>query len=255
MDSAGQEDAFMDNERGYLVRYGVMGHVGKFRALPDSDLALARGQAVVIQTDRGMELGEVLLQMPAASAQASRDPEDPYPEESAGRADVGFGTTPRVIRPAGPDDMASTRRSEDLRGERFVLCSQILSEHGWPIELIDVEILLDPNTAVLHYVGPEDIDLSLLRARFRSRCAFDVLLEPVGANVISAEPEPVRLAAGGGCGNCGSPGGCGSCSASSPLASADARRAEPESSESCTSKGHSACASCGVAKWRLAGHH
>ena len=48
-------------EKSYLIRYGVMSHVGRFPALPTCDHSLERGQLVVIQTDRGLELGEVLI--------------------------------------------------------------------------------------------------------------------------------------------------------------------------------------------------
>jgi hypothetical protein len=244
----------MDHEPGYLIRYGVMGHVGKFRALQGSDLDLERGQAVVIQTDRGIELGEVLLRMPLppSSAEPNSDSDEPYSEGSAGPAAGRIEITPRVIRPAGPDDVAKTLRSEDLRGERFALCSQILSEHGWPIELIDIELLLDLNTTVLHYLGAEDVNTSVLRARFRSRCAFDVMLEPAGASVIRREAEPVRVSAGGGCGSCGLPGGCGSGFESpAPSAATEEQGAEQSVAEGCKSAKHSACSTCGLAKRRL----
>ena len=45
----------------YLIRYGVMGHVGRFPAIAECDSPFARGQLVVIQSDRGQELGEVLV--------------------------------------------------------------------------------------------------------------------------------------------------------------------------------------------------
>ncbi len=41
-------------ERAYLIRYGVMGHIGKFAALPGCETSLERDQLVVIQTHRGL---------------------------------------------------------------------------------------------------------------------------------------------------------------------------------------------------------
>jgi hypothetical protein len=246
----------MESERGYLIRYGVMGYVGRFRAQRDSDLILERGQAVVIQTDRGTELGEVLLPLPAASTDGGSESEQPGSDETtAGRRDGHPRSALRVLRSASPDDLVTARQCEGLRGERYALCSEILCEDDWPIELIDIEPLLDPTTTVLHYLGPDDLDLSLLRARFRSRCSFDVLLEPLGASAIAGESEPVRSVAGGGCGSCGTPNGCGSCSASPLSSESSASPAEAATSGACTSNAHSACSSCGVAKWRLAGQH
>ena len=42
----------------YIVRYGRMRVLGEFRSL--TDLEHARGEQVVIRTERGTELGEVL---------------------------------------------------------------------------------------------------------------------------------------------------------------------------------------------------
>src|SRR5271156_5341123 len=55
-------------EKSYLIRYGVMSHVGRFPVLPTCDRSLERGQLVVIQTDRGLELGEVLIATDGQSA-------------------------------------------------------------------------------------------------------------------------------------------------------------------------------------------
>jgi hypothetical protein len=161
----------MDGAYGILVRYGLMGHVGRFRPEPGTGLELERGQAVVIETDRGTELGEVLASLPA-----------PQP---AGQAPVSH----RLVRPAGPADLASASAAEDLRGERYALCTEILGEEGWPVDLIDVEPLLDRTTTVLHVLGPEDLDLKVLRARLRSRCSFDVVLETWGAVGTRGEEE------------------------------------------------------------------
>src|SRR5262245_22067953 len=40
----------------YIIRYGRMRALGEFRSLPDFDHA--RGEQVVIRTERGIELGE-----------------------------------------------------------------------------------------------------------------------------------------------------------------------------------------------------
>ena len=47
----------MTMTREYLVHHGAAGHVGRFRAAGDG---CARGDAVVIRSQRGLELGEVL---------------------------------------------------------------------------------------------------------------------------------------------------------------------------------------------------
>src|SRR4051812_42126306 len=71
----------MDDGPAYLVRYGLMGHVGRFALDPDGDEVPRRGQSVVIRTDRGLELGEVLTHL------AAPPPRTPAKETSGGRGE------------------------------------------------------------------------------------------------------------------------------------------------------------------------
>ena len=196
---------------------------GRFRASPDGIGPLERGQSVVIQTDRGVELGEVLI-----------------PLDEVGGSRVG--EQQRVLRAAGQEDLDRSRRAEASRPDRFATCRRVLDEEGWPWDLIDVEPLLDDGVTVLQYLGPHHLDAADIRARFRMAFGLDVVLEPVGADEEEAA-EPV----GGGCGSggCGSGGGCGDGGCSS--------KAEPEagaaaSGSGCGSSPHGGCASCGLSE-------
>jgi hypothetical protein len=214
----------------YLIRYGVMGHVGRFWVSPECRVPLDRGQVVVIQTDRGVELGEVLI---------GRE-ESPPPNDQQ-----------RVLRLAGPEDLARSRCAEALRAERFTLCQRVLREGDWPWELIDVEPLLDDRATVLHYLGPAQLDAASLRARFRMTCDLDVVLEPVGGGFETEIGEEAAPAATeGGCGSCDcSDGGCGSRSTRQPAG--DGTPAGPDA-HGCGTTPHAGCASCGISRLRAA---
>jgi hypothetical protein len=205
-----------------LVRYGLMGHVGWFALDSGPGPGFERGRAVVVRTSRGVELGEVLI-VPEASEPNARSR---APEDSVGAF--------RVLRPAADDDLALGREAEGLRKSRFDACRRIVSEAGWPLELIDVEPLLD-RTTVLHYVGVDGLDLGPIRARFRASCEFDVGFEDLRAGLATARPPVDALPAAprkGGCGDCDcGAGGCGT--------AAEPTR-QPQSS-------HSGCSGCGVA--------
>jgi hypothetical protein len=212
-------------DQAYLIRYGVMGHVSRFRTSPECDRPLGRGQAVVIQTDRGVELGEVLLPLDGT---ATAPPADQR----------------RVVRPAGPEDLARSRHAEAMRSDRFALCQRILREGDWPWELIDVEPMLDDRATVLHYLGPHQLDAATLRARFRMACDFDVVLEPVGTDAELEEGDPhASDDHGGGCGSCGSGGGCGSCGSGAGVTN----RSDADAAGHATSS-HSGCDSCGISR-------
>jgi hypothetical protein len=260
----------MERDPAYLVRYGLMGHVGRFpldlgRRL---EAQLERGQAVVILTDRGVELGEVLVapvlsSPPSDAAGESREGKAPGSSIRVGDAERDLDPDrPRLLRPAAPADLEDARRSEALRAERFTLCQRILGDGGWSIDLIDVEPLLDQKTTVLHVLGSLEHNLASLRAslraEFRSRSDFDVLFEPAGSSPgLGGEPtgaaehfpaiqEPVRR-----CGDCDcSEGGCGAAASARKLSTASLAAPTNDSPGSCqVSSSHSGCASCGVSKW------
>lgn len=201
-----------------LVRYGLAGRVSWFAA---DEPAPGRGEAVVLRTPRGVELGEVLKAEPSKSR--------------AGEDSVGAF---RVLRPAGPADLELAAEAGRLRDARFDLCRRIADEEGWPLELVDVEPLLDLST-VLHVLPLGDLDPAPVRARFRVSCDFDVHVEPLGD-----APEPAPAPAPGRCGDCDCGGG--DCSRKAAKARADAPESPPKPVGGCGS----GCSSCGVAALR-----
>jgi len=181
----------------YLIRYGLARAVGRFATGPGPGLGpFQRGDAVVVRTHRGTELGEVL-----------------------GDASTSFaapaGDAP-ILRAAAAADLDRARRAEADRPAHFEACRAVFEGGRWPLELIDAEPLLDEGRTVLHYLGPHRLDASGLVAAFRDRCGLDVVLEPAGRDAEEPAPEPkvdpdTSEAAAHGCGSCGtSGGGCGS---------------------------------------------
>jgi hypothetical protein len=236
-----------DEQRSFLVRYGVMGHLGRFSLDPRVFSAPERGQKVVIRSDRGLELGEVLLPLDQAET-----------VDGHGQAD---SDGPSLLRPAGGDDVESFRLSERLLASRFALCRQILEEGDWPLELIDVEPLLGPESVVLHYLGPRNLDLSLLRARFRSECDFDVHFEVASAGFEdepeSTDPGPEASPREHRCGDCDCSGGeCHSrAKGKSSVSRPTTKVTVDEPRKACGTVEHSGCANCGVSKWFAAKAH
>ena len=189
----------------YLVRYGAMSRVAPFAA--DSD-SYTRGQTVVIASRRGSELGEILAPAPAHA---------PAP------------STSKILRSAGAGDLARAVEVGRERGPRLDACERVFRDGIWPLELIDVEPLLDARRTVLHYLGPHHLDADGLHAHFRDACGLDIVLEPAGI-----DPEDSQGSAPEhGCGSCGSEaGGCessggskgGGCTGCSISALASTRR-------------------------------
>jgi hypothetical protein len=231
----------------YLIRYGVMSHVGRFIAPHFLDLPLERGRLVVLQTDRGIELGEVLIALDGKPEGANlAEHEAQLPSEGDPLTEGDSGKPSRVLREASLDDLSRSRSAEESRTAHLSLCERILGEGGWPWELVDVEPLLDGRSTVIHYLGPHRLDVTSLRARFRVECDIDIVLQPVGPDVEEHfdNDDADAEADDHGCGSCGCEpgGGCGS----KPVA--QARPEVPTGSEpgGCAPTSHAGCSSCGI---------
>ena len=245
----------MGDDPAYLVRYGLMGHVGRFSLDPETGQVPQRGETVVIRTDRGLELGEVLAHLAASpsTSPAKDERRDGSEDRAPVRSPAADPDRPELLRTAGPEDLERARRLETLRHEQFATCRRILEEGGWPLELLDVEPLLDLSTTVLHVLGPRDLDLALIRARFRSLSDLDIVFETVGSDFSLDHESAARQlpASPGRCGDCDcSGGGCGSTTSGTTGSEQAMRVKEPQpGSSACSTSAHSACSSCGVSQW------
>jgi PSP1 C-terminal conserved region len=238
----------MMGEPTYLIRYGVMGYVGRFRAASDSGAGPARGEIVVIQSDRGIELGELLICLDDEVATGQHSERDQLALDVLGP--VSAAERQCVLRRAAPEDLARAVHAQKMKLARFNLCQRVLEQEDWTSELIDVEPLLDESATVLHYLGPHPPDVALLRARFRAACELDVLFERVGLGVDDEKAEELEEErAGDGCGSCdcgAKGGGCGAVAS---------RKETIVTATSNSSPGHVAerlntgCNSCGISSW------
>ena len=161
-----------------LVRYGVIPQVGRYMAGTVAAETLQRGTRVVVTTDRGRELGEVLETVPAGLADG---------HESAGM----------VERAATGEDEERHQRRQRQAAESFEGWQERILEWQLELELMDVEYTLDDDRQILYVInerGAETTRLALLAAA-------------AGLGIISVQPvgvDGIIEQAGGGCGS-----GCG----------------------------------------------
>ena len=207
-----------------------MGHIARFPGAADLGEVLERGRVVVVQSNRGMELGEVLtacdetILLDSSDEIEPRGSCDPFPTRTANEQ--------LVRRAAETEDLERAKLASESRDHLFSRCRRILAEHIWPWDLLDVEPLLDGETVVLHYLGPYEADATSVRARFRVACNLNVLLEHVGIDIPLNEPDAVDERSG--CGSDCQAAGCGS----------------GECGGGCqSSTSGSGCASCSISRW------
>jgi hypothetical protein len=193
------------DELEYLLSYGLLGDFGRFRAA--GPLHLGRGERAVIQTARGLEVGRVLR--PATPRHALFLPNT---------------TVGRLLRRPGPQDEAMLARLRQRSLDFLRRAGDLLRQLDLPLELLDAEILLDGQHAVLHYLQADGCDVRPFVSTLSREFEVHVLLQDLTKTAGVSEPEGEHHGcgregcgrkAGGGCATCGS-GGCGTCGSAQP---------------------------------------
>jgi len=187
----------------YLVSHGKSGAFGRFA--PVLPLTCRRGERVVIQSRRGLELGSVLCQATSRHAQL-----------------LGNAPACDLLRRATPADEAAATRMKLLEQALFDEGRRLVDDLGLALEVLDVEVLLDGQQAIVQHLGPEQGDWTPFVEALGRRRQIKILLEnlaipPLEADVAEEDAhggcgEPgCGRASGGGCTSCGTGGGCSSC--------------------------------------------
>jgi cell fate regulator YaaT (PSP1 superfamily) len=123
----------------YIVRFG------RVRILADcreqAGEVHARGDRVVIRSDRGVELGEVLC--PATELTAR------YLERPA---------SGEILRPATADDLAQEAVQQHAQRDAFRICQEFIAARRLQMKLVDVEIILGRERIVFYYLAEKRVD-------------------------------------------------------------------------------------------------
>lgn len=175
----------------YLVGHGSAGEVGRFRA--DGPIPCQRGDRVVIRTSRGLELGTVLCEATPLHARVL--------EPTA----VG-----ELLRHATVEDEEIARGTHERARRLFEDARGLAGQLGLPLEVLDVEVLLDGHQVALYYLRWADCDerplVQALSRKYETMVALHDLALPQGASACGRSD----CGSGGGCSSC-STGGCSSC--------------------------------------------
>src|SRR5690348_10633817 len=105
----------------WIVRYGAMRFLGEF---DPENVIYARGQEVVVRTERGLELGQVLC------------PSTPRAIEL-----IGEPTRGRIIRVQTERDQGERERLREAEQRELETCARFVEQRRLQMELVDVEHL------------------------------------------------------------------------------------------------------------------
>ena len=100
----------------YVVRSGIMRALGVFS--PGRDDAYGRGQQVIVRTDRGLEVGEVLTEATEHVLGSMTNP--------------GYG---QILRPMTADDVRDQARLHEEEAREFEVCERLIAQEKLDMRL------------------------------------------------------------------------------------------------------------------------
>lgn len=177
-----------------LVRYGAMPQVGRFTIGSNTGgmthAEMREAAAVVVSTERGVELGQLLSLF-------------------SGGSGTEYAMTGEVLRVASADDLARVAAQREDCEQEFETWQQRIDEWNVQLQLVDVERTLEDDQIILYVLNDQNAETTRLALLTAAAGHGIVHVQPVAADGIL----PIGKPSGGGCGSggggCGS-GGCGS---------------------------------------------
>ena len=178
-DGAASEPAPVDEAvRSTGVRYGAMNWIGEFR-LP-AKTTVDFGAKVVIQSDRGIEIGEqVGLTGPEHPCCVSCEQAKRYVDTSG--SEFYRFRAGRVLRPASPQDLTEHRRLNSRVRDDVVECARLANEVGLRIKVITAEHLLGGERIVFYFRSEGRVDFRELVRSLAQQYQTRIEMRQVGA--------------------------------------------------------------------------
>jgi cell fate regulator YaaT (PSP1 superfamily) len=160
----------------YIVRHGAMRLLGEFAAAPRA--TFARGERVLVRSDRGQEVGDVLC--PSTPEAISHLPEPTHGE---------------IVRLANDEDRQREQHLKENSKKHFVTAGRLIAEHHLAMQLVEVEPLFGGERIIFYFLAEKRVDFrELVRAMARE---FQTRIE---LRQIGVRDEAKLLADYGDCG-------------------------------------------------------
>ncbi len=159
-----------------LVRHGTIAEVSRLRVADGLDIS--RGEKVVAQTHRGIQLGTVLDVKP--------DNNDADEESESG-----------ILRVATGDDERTQAELLKSIPQEFGAWHERITAWKLDLQLIDMEWTLDRAKLILYVLNERGPECTRLAINAAASGLGVVEVQPVNSD------GPVVAAGGGGCGSCG----------------------------------------------------
>jgi cell fate regulator YaaT (PSP1 superfamily) len=138
----------------FIVRHGSMRRLGVFTA--NWTESLLRGSRVIVRTERGLEVGEVLCEATDAAVAHLEDP--------------GKGQLLRVMT---RDDERENYRLKAMERQEYELSGKHIAASGLDMKLVDVEHVFGGERIIVYYLSENRVDfrelVKVLAGEFQTR--------------------------------------------------------------------------------------
>ncbi len=123
----------------YIVRHGVMRFLGEFAPVPDA--IHPRNQDVVLESDRGQEIGEILCEATQRALDLIEEPTK--------------GKILRAMTDADRDQLLQCQAREEGAYHRGI---DFISQRQLQMELVDVELLFGGERLIFYFLAEKRVD-------------------------------------------------------------------------------------------------
>jgi cell fate regulator YaaT (PSP1 superfamily) len=123
----------------HLVRHGSMRFLGEFTQPPGA--TIRRGDVVILRTERGQEVGEVLC--PATPQAMSAIPEP---------------TRGEILRVATDEDREKIARIREQQKQQYDTGAKLVIQHRLAMQIVDVEFLFGGERLIFYFLAEGRVD-------------------------------------------------------------------------------------------------
>lgn len=145
----------------YIVRHGIMRHLGEFE--PREGVNCARGMDVIIRSDRGHEVGEVL-----------------FPSSEQAVAMISDATHGSILRELTPDDRSVIDRLYKNEQREFEVCQRFIKSRKLQMELVNVEHLFGGERVLFFFLAEKRVDFRELVKDLARECQTRIEMRQIG---------------------------------------------------------------------------
>lgn len=162
-----------------LVRYGRMGLLGWFEH-QESDIPKIHTR-VVIKTDRGLELGQIVGPLCYRSGQFKLSVEQVEEYMRKSGDEQSLGQEGQFIRYTTPEDINEERHLEKSAKEELEYCIKIAKELELPMEVVESEHLFGGERVIFYFVADGRIDFRELVKRLAKEFQTRIEMRQIGS--------------------------------------------------------------------------